>query len=176
MHGTKSMRPIAAFVIALLAGMTRAHSTCVTYDQTSNSIVDFWYNNCSYTVGVTWDDQVNCHWNCLVYVQPHRRQSINKATGGTTTWRECRGFGCSFRSVATGNSAPPRNTGRPPQPAMLNQGYPSECLPNQTAAYDACALTTTSLCNAAYYHPNSSPEALRRECAEVCTAICRGGN
>jgi hypothetical protein len=95
-------RSATSFVLALAISsgtsslyVTSAKAACLTIDEYSNSIADFWVNHCPFTVRVRWSDEGNCQgWSCEDVVNAGSRESINKLRG-RFNWKECRGGACT---------------------------------------------------------------------------------
>jgi hypothetical protein len=78
-NDTGSSRPSAA-------GMTlksyRSAAACVRRDSKSNSLGDFWINDCNFTVMINWIDGEACRRGCGAGpISPGRKESTTKATG-----------------------------------------------------------------------------------------------
>jgi hypothetical protein len=94
----KDMRLLTLAGLALFSTMAVpvvASATCLTLDNTSNSIAAFWQNNCDVWVSVRWTDQGSCRTGCMEDVAPGRRASVTKAKG-QVNWRECQGRYCTI--------------------------------------------------------------------------------
>jgi hypothetical protein len=60
----------------------RSASACVRRDSKSNSLGDFWVNECSFTVMVNWIDGESCRRGCGAGpIPPGRKESTTKAGG-----------------------------------------------------------------------------------------------
>lgn len=65
-------------------------SHCLKRDNTSNSIVDFWINSCSFPVTVMWYDANECKTGCMDGVGANTRESVTKGKPGSSyNWAGC---------------------------------------------------------------------------------------